>query len=108
MHLVLNIALDDFGTGYSSFKYLSQLPINTLKIDRSFVWNIGDKQGDTIVDSILGLATKLDICVVAEGIETEQQLDFLRQLNCAKGQGFLFAKPMAVTQCLARLEQKSN
>ncbi len=106
--LGFNIALDDFGTGYSSFKYLSQLPINTLKIDRSFVWKIGDEQGDTIIDSILGLAKKLGICVVAEGIETKQQLKFLKALECDKGQGFYFAKPLKFEECLSLLENPTR
>jgi len=110
--LGVNIALDDFGTGYSSFKYLSQLPINTLKIDRSFVWNMGDAQNDAVIGSILSLAKTLEIKTVAEGIETKQQLDFLTAQQCDYAQGFYFAKPLNEVAMLELLnecaEQKSN
>ncbi len=92
--LDVHIALDDFGTGYSSFKYLSQLPIDTLKIDRSFIWKIGDPQNEAIISSIVSLANTLGIKTVAEGVETEEQLAFLQKLNCDWAQGFYFAKPL--------------
>lgn len=91
----LTIALDDFGTGYSSLSYLKMLPVNQLKIDRSFIANVTNDPSDAaIVRAILAMAAELEIEVVAEGVEEEPQLDFLRQHNCHKFQGFFFARPM--------------
>jgi diguanylate cyclase (GGDEF)-like protein/PAS domain S-box-containing protein len=95
--LGINLSMDDFGTGYSSLSYLHQLPINTLKIDRSFVSKMTDKADTTeIVRTILLLAKNLNLDVVAEGIETEQQLGVLQELECGYGQGYYFAKPLDV------------
>lgn len=89
-------AIDDFGTGYSSLNYLSRLPIDCLKIDRAFLQRIPGKRHDTaIVQAIISLARSLELHVIAEGIETEAQLAFLRDHGCPEGQGFLFAKPEA-------------
>lgn len=88
------IALDDFGTGYSSLNYLSRFPIDVLKIDRRFVSGmLVDRRSLAIVRSIMGLAEGLAIPTIAEGIEDEAQLNFLRALGCRYGQGFLFARP---------------
>ncbi|MBK6724940.1 MAG: EAL domain-containing protein [Acidobacteria bacterium] len=91
----VDINIDDFGTGYSNLGYLKKLPISALKIDRSFVSMI-DSSGnnDEIVRAIINLARTLGLKVVAEGIETNVQLDLLKELNCEGGQGFLLAKPM--------------
>ncbi|ABW30800.1 bifunctional diguanylate cyclase/phosphodiesterase [Acaryochloris marina] len=91
--LGLLLSLDDFGTGYSSLNYLHNLPINTLKIDRSFVWGIGQGQ-DQIVKTIIALAHGLEMNVVAEGIETVEQAQYLNLLGCELGQGFWFARPL--------------
>ncbi|NVJ53035.1 MAG: EAL domain-containing protein [Campylobacteraceae bacterium] len=92
--LGVQISLDDFGTGYSSLQYLRELPLNQIKIDRSFVSNILDNKADeAIVKSILLFAEALDLQVVAEGIETKKQYDFLVSLGCKLFQGFYFAKP---------------
>ena len=93
--LGVSLATDDFGTGYSSLSYLQRFPFNRLKIDRSFIdkMNDGDKSA-AIVKTILMLGENLGIEVVAEGIETRQQLESLQMLGCRLGQGFLFAKPM--------------
>jgi len=93
----VGIQIDDFGTGYSSLSYLQKLPVDTLKIDRSFVSRIDDG-GDKaeIVESIIALARSLDLEVIAEGIETEGQLGRLRMLKCDGGQGFLLSKAMPV------------
>ncbi|MCK0509665.1 bifunctional diguanylate cyclase/phosphodiesterase [Aromatoleum buckelii] len=91
----VQLSLDDFGTGYSSFAYLSRFPIDTLKIDQSFVRNIvTEPQAAVIAVSIIDLAHRLQLKVVAEGVETEAQLGYLRQHDCDEMQGYYFAKPM--------------
>jgi len=93
--LGIELAIDDFGTGYSSLSYLHRLPINLLKIDKSFVRDMADKREHAeIVKTILTLARSLGIRVVAEGVETLEQLAELRRLHCDSGQGFLFSKPV--------------
>ncbi len=91
----VTLALDDFGTGYSSFAYLSRFPIDVLKIDQSFVRNIvSEPQAAMIAVSIIDLAHRLRLKVVAEGVETEAQLGYLRQRDCDTLQGYYFARPM--------------
>jgi PAS domain S-box-containing protein/diguanylate cyclase (GGDEF)-like protein len=93
----VTIAIDDFGTGFSSLSYLSKLPVDTLKIDRSFVINMtAGPQGLALVSTIINLAHALNLKVVAEGVETEEQLSLLRLLNCDEMQGYLFSKPVPV------------
>ena len=95
----VRFSLDDFGTGYSSFSYLTQLPLDQLKIDRSFVRNIGVKSTDAIiVQTIIGMAHSLGIEVIAEGVETESQHAFLEQHGCPACQGFLFSKPLPIAE----------
>lgn len=90
------VAIDDFGTGYSSLRYLAHLPIDTLKIDRSFVMAMTENADDmAIVSSIISLAHGLDLNVVAEGVETEEQRKLLRLLRCDQMQGYLFSRPVA-------------
>lgn len=89
------LSLDDFGTGFSSLSYLSKMPLNELKIDRSFTMNLpGDKNSITIVESIFELARGLNLTVVAEGVETEEQKFFLQEHNCDLLQGYYFSKPI--------------
>ncbi len=91
----IGIAIDDFGTGYSSLAYLKRFPINILKIDRSFIRDIILDQDDTtIVKTILAMAQALNLRVIAEGVETSEQYDYLANLGCAEGQGYVFARPM--------------
>jgi diguanylate cyclase (GGDEF)-like protein/PAS domain S-box-containing protein len=90
----LKISIDDFGTGYSSLSYLKRFPVDTLKIDRTFIRDLSTDNDDAaIVSAIVSLAQKLDINVVAEGVETQEQVDFLRSVGCNIVQGFLYAKP---------------
>jgi diguanylate cyclase (GGDEF)-like protein/PAS domain S-box-containing protein len=93
--LGVHIAIDDFGTGYSSLSYLKRFPVDTLKIDRSFVQGLGqDEQNVAIVRSVIALASALMLGVVGEGIETHAEEAQLRALGCEQGQGYLFARPM--------------
>jgi len=86
--------MDDFGTGYSSLSYLHRFPIHTLKIDRSFISNKGEDGDNEIVRTIIMLARNLGLDVVAEGVETVEQLAYLRALDCEYAQGFLFSRPL--------------
>ena len=97
----VRLAIDDFGTGYSSLSYLRRLPVDILKIDRSFTGELGvDGANLTIVAGIIGLARGLGLEVIAEGIETPRQLEVLRELGCTLGQGYLFAAPVALDDML--------
>src|SRR6185369_16380464 len=92
----VRISIDDFGTGYSSLAYLKSFPIDTLKIDRSFIREISEDRDDAaIVRAIIGLAHNLRLKVVAEGVETEQQLHFLRSLESDEYQGYFCSRPLS-------------
>lgn len=102
----IKIALDDFGTGYSSLSYLTHLPISTLKIDKSFIDSIrtGTHQS-TLVEQIISIGKKMDMCVIAEGVERSLQLDYLQEQGCDRVQGYLYSRPQsaeAVKQLLNR------
>jgi diguanylate cyclase (GGDEF)-like protein/PAS domain S-box-containing protein len=91
----IHIALDDFGTGYSSLKYLRNIPVDTLKIDRSFINDINSNSSySTILDAIIDIAKRLGLGIIAEGVETEEQSSFLIDKKCYEMQGFLFSKPI--------------
>jgi diguanylate cyclase (GGDEF)-like protein/PAS domain S-box-containing protein len=102
--LGVKLSIDDFGTGYSSLTYLHRFPIDTLKIDQSFV-AVLDKDHLEIVRTILSLAENLGMDVVAEGIETQEQMSLLRGLSCQSGQGYFFSRPMAVEDAERVLEE---
>jgi EAL domain-containing protein (putative c-di-GMP-specific phosphodiesterase class I) len=93
--LGVRLAIDDFGMGYSSLSYLHRLPAETLKIDRSFVSALDrDDEAASIIHAITALAQALNMDVTAEGIETHEQLSRMRGMDCHRGQGFYFAKPL--------------
>lgn len=102
--LGVSLSLDDFGTGWSSLSYLRQFPIDRLKIDRSFIRDVGTRSAaEAVVKSILALARNLGIECIAEGVETKQQYDYLKREACAEMQGFLFSHPLASADCTALL-----
>ena len=105
--LGVGLEIDDFGTGYSSLSYLSRLPFDTLKIDRSFVRELGSPESSEIVKTILELARSMNLAVVAEGVETLQQLQTLNALGCTHAQGFFFSEPLSseTTKALMREQQ---
>jgi EAL domain-containing protein (putative c-di-GMP-specific phosphodiesterase class I) len=105
--LGVTISIDDFGTGYSSLSYLRQFPIDILKIDRSFVRDVHiDAHNAAIVTAILAMARQLQIGVVAEGIETAEQQDFLARHGCGIGQGYYFSKPVPAADCEKLFERR--
>lgn len=103
----IKIAIDDFGTGFSSLNYLKRLPIDKVKIDKSFVDDVNtDTRDAAIVQSIISLAHNLQLTVIAEGVETEKQLAFLKEHGCDEIQGYLFARPMPYADLLSWLNQR--
>jgi EAL domain-containing protein (putative c-di-GMP-specific phosphodiesterase class I) len=102
----VQLALDDFGTGYSSLSHLKRFPIDTLKIDQSFVGNLTLDDGDaSIVSAVISMGKSLHKRVVAEGVETQEQLAFLQERNCPEAQGYYFNKPMAAATLTQLLER---
>ncbi len=111
--LNIKIAMDDFGTGYSSLSYFKNLPLDVIKIDQSFVRGLGKDAGDDyIVQVIINMGKTFGLEVVAEGVETEQQFNLLKQYGCHKFQGYFFAKPISMTefeqQCLAKNSKQEH
>jgi diguanylate cyclase len=108
--LGVRIAIDDFGTGYSSLAYLKKFPIHTLKIDQAFIADLTKDSDDAaIVESIISMARNLNLEVVAEGVETRDQVEFLKQIQCHEAQGYYFSKPLPPEQFSEKLrENKKN
>jgi EAL domain-containing protein (putative c-di-GMP-specific phosphodiesterase class I) len=100
----VRLSIDDFGTGYSSLSYLRKFPIDTLKVDRSFVSQIGSGGGDAaIVTAVISMARSLNMRVVGEGVETQAELDFLQVHQCDEAQGYYFSTPVPAHEFLAML-----
>ncbi len=104
----INIAIDDFGTGYSSLNYLAKLPVNTLKIDKSFIDNINNENNQAVIRSIVNLSKSLKYKIITEGVETKEQVDLLTELECNIIQGYYFSKPLPERDIESLLKSQSE
>ena len=106
--LGINISIDDFGTGYSSLSYLKKFPINTLKIDQSFISSINSANpgNSSIANLVIDLGHKLGMSVIAEGVETQEQVDFLKKYTCDKIQGYIISEPINEVEFTLLLEKE--
>jgi EAL domain-containing protein (putative c-di-GMP-specific phosphodiesterase class I) len=101
----VKIAIDDFGTGYSSLSYLKQFRVNKLKIDRSFIRDLpGDRDDEVITQAIIGMAKSLNLTVIAEGVETDEQMAFLKDHACDQIQGYWYSKPTSPEEIANKLQ----
>ncbi|MCU7943031.1 MAG: EAL domain-containing protein [Candidatus Thiodiazotropha sp. (ex Cardiolucina cf. quadrata)] len=107
-HKGIRIAIDDFGTGYSSLGYLQNLPINTLKIDRSFVQGIKTSEDNSIIDAIIAMAKGLNLNLIAEGVENQTQIDHLSRAGCGLAQGFFYSHPVPEDELLKFIKSNGN
>jgi diguanylate cyclase (GGDEF)-like protein len=105
--LGVRIALDDFGTGFSSLSHLGALPVDVVKIDRSFVWAMAESNGATVAEAVLQIAKTFNLSPVAEGVEDAEQATRLRDMNCAQAQGYHFARPMPAADLTALLTRQN-
>jgi EAL domain-containing protein (putative c-di-GMP-specific phosphodiesterase class I) len=104
----VHISMDDFGTGYSSLSYLKRFPFHTIKIDQSFVRDLKNNPPDAaIIAAVSGLANCLGLRLVAEGVETNEQLDLLRSLHCEEMQGYLFSKPLSAQEATKFIQNRT-
>ena len=100
------VLIDDFGTGYSGLSYLARLPVDSIKIDRSFISDLGKNTARTpIIDAVIELARKLNMKVVAEGVETQQQALLLQAHGCDYAQGYYYSRPVSARHCRVLLEK---
>jgi len=106
--LGVRIAIDDFGTGYSSLSYLKRIPANTIKIDKTFVDGLGQKQDATIVRAVIALARALEKETIAEGIETEDQFDLIKTMGCDSAQGYWISRPIEADAMFGVLSQNTQ
>lgn len=104
----IKVAIDDFGVGFSSLSYLQKLPLDRIKIDKTFVNNSDQASGQIIIETIVDMAGRLGLNVLAEGIEEQSQLDYFLGLECAEGQGYFFAKPMPADQLISLLQKQMS
>jgi len=107
--LGVELSIDDFGTGYSSLNYLKRFPVTSLKVDQSFVRELGQgENAAAIVKAVISLGHSLGMKVIAEGVETEKQMSFLMENHCDAMQGFLFSRPLGMDEFITLLERESN
>jgi EAL domain-containing protein (putative c-di-GMP-specific phosphodiesterase class I) len=105
----VGLSIDDFGTGYSSLAYLRRLPVTEVKIDRSFVVDLVDNPNDAVIArTIVDLARRLDLTVVAEGIEDARARDLLVEMGCRRGQGYLLSPPLAADELTSLLDAQAQ
>jgi EAL domain-containing protein (putative c-di-GMP-specific phosphodiesterase class I) len=100
--------MDDFGTGYSSLAYLKRFPLNTLKVDKAFIDDLMTEEGHNMVDTIVTIAHNLGLSVVAEGVESPEQLIPLKKLDCETVQGYYYSKPLTAGEFEIFLQQQDN